>query len=59
MSAVERLRLLESAWPDLPAFLVVWRVAEDWPVEYVSENITRLAARGESVFCAMDHAAAA
>lgn len=44
-SLVERLRQLESVIPDLPAILVFWRLAEDWPVEFVSENINRLGYR--------------
>lgn len=47
MSPAERLRLLESAWPELPSILVLRRVADQWPVEYVSTSIKRLGYRAD------------
>ncbi len=34
--------MLESLWADGPAMLFLWRVAPDWPVEFVSENVRQL-----------------
>ncbi len=43
----DRLRQLEDAWPELPGIFVLWRVADDWPVEYISATIARLGYRPE------------
>lgn len=39
---VERLQLLESIVNRSPAMVFRWKVAEGWPVEFVSENVSQL-----------------
>lgn len=41
-AAMTRLKELESAINRSPAVVFVWRVAENWPVEFVSGNVERL-----------------
>jgi PAS domain-containing protein len=47
MRAANRLRLLEDNWPELPVILILWRVADDWPVEFISRTVGRLGFRPE------------